>query len=102
MLVTLDLQAILYTKYAHISMNFHPRKYQASGSTNSLDIAKWKRKRSCPSIFKYVLCIVSTKYYLIENYAICYRLLRYIVSDYNSRPKSCLGGSRLVSTPFVI
>lgn len=45
MLVTLDLQAILYTKYAHISMNFHPTKYQASGPTNSLDIAEWKCKK---------------------------------------------------------
>jgi len=75
MLVTLDLQAILYTKYTHISMNFHATKHQASGPINSLNIAKRKRKRSCPSVVKYVLCIVSTKYYLIENYGICYSLL---------------------------
>jgi hypothetical protein len=57
MLVTLDLQAILYTKYADISMNFHPTKYQVSGPTNSLDIAKRKSKRNCPSVAKFLLCM---------------------------------------------
>jgi hypothetical protein len=67
MLVTLDLQAIFYTKYAEFSMKFHPTKYKDSGPTNSLDIAKRKRKRNCPSVVKFLVCIVSTKYYLIEN-----------------------------------
>jgi len=68
-------------------MASHPTKFQISGLTNLLDIAKRKLKRKCPSVDKFLLCPVSTKYYLIENSLVFYSLLAYIVSDYNSRPK---------------
>jgi len=47
-------------------MTSHPTKFQISGPTNLLDIAKKKLKRKCPSVVKFLLCPVSTKYYLIE------------------------------------
>ena len=57
MLVTLDLLAIFYTKYADISMKFHPTKYQVSGLTNSLDIAKRKRKKIVPRLSSFYFAL---------------------------------------------
>jgi hypothetical protein len=65
MLATLNLQATLDAKNADISMNSHSTKSQITGLTNSLDIAKKKLIRNCPSVVKYLFCPVSTKYLFI-------------------------------------